>query len=554
MAGGINIPFLSNVRDFLKGTSDVEGALDDVADSLDGMADDADDAARSGARSLGDLSDALGDVADDSQDAGRDLTRNLDGAADDAGSAADRLERSFRDSLDAVRTESADAGQSVGRDMEQGTREASEGLTQMGEEGAANAREVAASFDGSASSIADGFQGLAAEALGGFGPLGAAAGVAIAAGMGLAMASIEKAKEEAQETAEAIADIAGEMIDLGTTKRGPEQVAEALTEMATTAEDGENKLQSIADTAADLGIDYANLANAMAGDSEAAARSIEELNGKIQEQKDAQKLLTDQLTSKQNANSTEGRQLSALSAAHTDVIEKLEDGKDALLDELGVLEEGTAIYDLHTEAIEGGAAATLAATEAAEASTEAAIEQAEAIRDTANAAIEASDAQVGYMASVADTTKTIEENGATLDLNTEKGRANQSALNGLAGDVLKLADANKVNGAATVTSNEKLAQGRTAFLDAATAAGMAADEANALADSYGLVPETITTAVTVTGTVTAKADLDGVSAPRTVALTPIVETSSWQRIVDSAVSGLRPPSVAVTPKIGQQVK
>lgn len=549
---GINIPFLSNVRDFLKGTGDVEGALDDVADSLDDMAGEAEDAARQSARSLGDVSDSLDDVARDSRDTGDDLGASMDGAAREAEDAAARLERSFRDSLDAVRTESADAGTAVGRDMDEGTREASEGLSQMGEEGAANAREVAASFDGSASSIADGFQGLAAEALGGFGPLGAAAGVAIAAGMGLAMASIEKAKEEAQEAAEAIAEIAGEMIDLGTTRRGPEQVQEALAAAATEAEDGTIKMQEWADSAKDAGIEFADYAAAMAGDSAAAGRSLDEITQKLDTERAAQRTLSEEISAIGSARGDEGRVKAAQIAGHQKLIDKLDAERRNILDATGVVDEASEVYDLYTEAVDGSSAATIAATEAAEASAEAAAEQAEAIRDSANAAIEASDAQIAYMESLATTTETIAENGATLDLNTEKGRANQSALNGLAGDILALADANKTNGAATADSNAKLVEGRTAFINAATAAGSTTEAANALADAYGLVPETVTTAATVTGTETVKTNLDTLTAPRTVEITPTGFVSVWQTKIDSLMAQVRPPQVTVAPRAGMQ--
>lgn len=541
---GINIPFLSNVRDFLKGTGDVEGALDDVADSLDDMAGEAENAARQSARSLGDVSDSLDDVARDSRDAGDDLGSSMDGAAREAEDAAARLERSFRDSLDAVRTESADAGSAVGRDMDEGTREASEGLTQMGEEGAANAREVAASFDGSASSIADGFQGLAAEALGGFGPLGAAAGIAVAAGMGLAMSSMEKAKEEAQETAEAIAEIAGEMIDLGSSERGPEQVADALTEMATSAEDGENQLKSIKETADDLGISYADLANGMAGDSEAAARAIAELNGKIDDEKTAQGLLTAEITRKQNALSDEGRAMAAQSAAHTDMIEKLESGKTSLLEELGVLEEGTEIFELHTEAVEGGAAAQVAATEATEAATEAR----EELTETTRTAITS---ELDYLDAIAAGTEALAENAAAgLDKNTVAGRENIRTIDTMVQSVRDHADAVLAQTGDQAAANAVIEEGRVKIKAAGDAAGLSADEVDGYATSLGLVPGTVDTAVAVTGTATAKTELDGLTAPRTVSLTPVADLFSWQRVLDNTAAGLRAPSVQVAPKIG----
>ena len=68
---GIRIPFLAEVRDFLRGTSDVESALDDVSDALD-------------------------DVSDNGRAVGADVARYLTDGAEKAEQAADDAGRSFR--------------------------------------------------------------------------------------------------------------------------------------------------------------------------------------------------------------------------------------------------------------------------------------------------------------------------------------------------------------------------------------------------------------------------------------------------------------------------
>lgn len=530
---GINIPFLSNVRDFLRGTGDVENALDDVASGLDDMASEAEDAARTSARSLDDVTDALDDVGRDSQDAGRDLARGLEDGADSGTDAAQRLERSFRDSLDRVRTEASDTGAAVARDMDDGTTRASEGMTQLGEEGAANAREVAASFDGSAESIADGFQGLAAEALGGFGPAGAVAGVAVAAGMGMAMAATERAKEEAQETAEAIAEIAGAMIDLGDTTRGPEQVRDALKDAAGEAEDGTITLQKWSETVNDAGLDFSDYAGGMAGDAEAAARSLTEITDEVE-----------RLRAETIAATEGGTKIDSGLAVRNETIASLEEAR-AGLEEVAEQTAGSAeVFDLYTEAVEGTSAAQVEAAETAAAA-------AEAVRDKAAAALEASNAEIGYAATVADTTETIAENGATTDLATEAGRANMSALNELAAQTLALADATKDNGRATEESNAKTMIGRDAFVAAAMAAGQTEQAAHDLADQYGLIPETVTTDANLTGVDTAKTELDALVAPRSVPINPSLSKTTWQSQIDTFASGLRAPTIPATVRLGQ---
>lgn len=516
---GINIPFLANVHDFLKGTGSVEDALDDVAGSLD-------------------------DVADEAQDASRATSRALDGAADDADDAAARLERSFRDSLDTVRAESADTGAAVGRNMDEGTREASEGMAQMGEEGAANAREVAASFDGSASSIADGFQGLAAEALGGFGPMGAAAGVAIAAGMGLAMSSIEKAKEEAQEAAEAVAEMASEMIDLRSAKLGPEQVQEALAAAASEAEDGGIKLQEWADAATEAGLDFGDYAAAMAGDSAAASRSLDEITKKLDTEKAAIKVLATAISDSGDARSAEGRVAAAQIAEHTALTDALEEQRGKILEATGVVDSASEVYDLYTEAVDSSSAAQIANTEEVEAAEEARQD----LLDVTRGAI---DAELDYLDALDEGTLALAENAAAgLDKNTAAGRENIRTVGEMVDATMAHADAVLAQTGDQAAANKVIEEGRLKIEAAGTAAGLSADEVNGYSSSLGLVPKTVSTAVAVTGTDTATTDLDGVTAPRTVAVTPSADLNGWQSFMDRTMSSLRSPQVVVTPRLG----
>lgn len=199
---GINIPFLSDVRDFLRGGDSVADKLDDVADSLDEVGESGKDAGREATRALDDVVDKLDDVADASRDTGR----ALDDSADGAGQAADKIEREFTDALDKVRAAGKATGKSVGDDLDAGAKEAGEGIGNLKDEADGTAREVAASFDGSAESIAEGFQEVAANALSGFGPAGAAAGLAAAAGIGIAIAKLTEYAEQVNAAKEAGAE------------------------------------------------------------------------------------------------------------------------------------------------------------------------------------------------------------------------------------------------------------------------------------------------------------------------------------------------------------
>jgi hypothetical protein len=245
MAKGISINFLADVRDFLKGTKNVEDELDDVADSLD-------DVAREGEQ------------------------------------ANEKLEDSFRELAKA----SKKAGDDIGDNFKKGSKEAGEGLDDLQENSKSNAKEVAASFDGSVESIVDGFQGLAAEAFEGFGAAGLIAGAALAAGIGLATAEFQRTEEEAQKARERIGELGLAMIEAGAQGERPlESVIEALQGIVSNSDDAVKKFSDIqraakfvGNSAEDLAIAYAGQADALEGQLDV----LDDLIAKEQETTDAQ--------------------------------------------------------------------------------------------------------------------------------------------------------------------------------------------------------------------------------------------------------------------------
>lgn len=148
---------------------------------------------KKGGASIEDVSDALDDLAREGADAG------------------EKMERSFRD----IAREASDSGGKVGREMKDGFKKAGDGAEDFKQEANSTAREAAASFDGSAESIGDAFQEVAANAFAGFGPAGALAGLAAAAGIGLATEAFNKAKEATEEAKEAAYDYAFAVTDTG---------------------------------------------------------------------------------------------------------------------------------------------------------------------------------------------------------------------------------------------------------------------------------------------------------------------------------------------------
>ncbi|WP_440102375.1 phage tail tape measure protein [Glutamicibacter mishrai] len=94
----------------------------------------------------------------------------------------------------------------------------------------------------------------------------------------------------------------------------------------------------------------------------------------------------------------------------------------------------------------------------------------------------------GMQESFAAATAAVEENGKTLDITTEKGRANQEALDGIASSTLSAMEAQREAGASASELGATISEGREAFIANAEAMGMSSEKAAALADQLNLIP------------------------------------------------------------------
>ncbi|HLU40040.1 MAG TPA: hypothetical protein VK081_11680, partial [Planctomycetota bacterium] len=108
-------------------------------------------------------------------------------------------------------------------------------------------------------------------------------------------------------------------------------------------------------------------------------------------------------------------------------------------------------------------------------------DEAEAIQDALDAmrakrseAIRAVNAEVNYRAAIDDARKALEDNGATLDLNTEAGRDNMRALTDLAASWNDLSDRQK-------NAQGSAREARQRFIEMATSMGMSEEKARKLA-------------------------------------------------------------------------
>lgn len=112
---------------------------------------------------------------------------------------------------------------------------------------------------------------------------------------------------------------------------------------------------------------------------------------------------------------------------------------------------------------------------------------------------------------IADTTKSIKDNGKTVDVNTEKGRENRRALADLADSLRSNYDAYvAVNGAGD-GANRVAQKNRDSFIKLAEKAGYAASQARILADKLLGIPN-VTRNVKVNGIQKAKDDLAALRA------------------------------------------
>lgn len=168
--------------------------------------------------------------------------------------------------------------------------------------------------------------------------------------------------------------------------------------------------------------------------------------------------------------------------------------------------EGLPYVDHLGRAYEAGEDATSQFAKAQQESAEAAKEQAEALSNAASAIDSYYDAVLGaengaiaLEAAIDDATESVKENGRTLDISTDKGRANRKALLEIADAGLQLA--RELDGAGK--SNDEIiasvTKSRDAFIAAATAMGMGSDEAAAYADQVGLIPDEIITRMELAG-------------------------------------------------------
>lgn len=521
----IEVKFLTDVEDVVRGTKTIGDKLEAVADELDAMGQAGDknsdlmargfqqahkaadkagegigDAFRDGAKSAGKGLDTIGDDI-------KTATKSADGLGDKASSV-------FRE----LGQDAKAAGDKVGKSQKDGFKDAKQGVSEFGDEANSTAKETAASFDGSAESIVGSFQEVAANAFAGFGPAGAAAGLAAALGIGMAVTAMQEGSENATELRQKAVDMLDQLAEVGgdlskvdyaeTIKAWGREVTEDNW-LTIWADESSTKFQETAKDAKAAAVDATQAVKAAAGSADdsrefldATGDAWQKLSGRIQEGTSyTQDGLPVMDAAAQAAN------------AQRDALSDLRGQAEA---NIKSTEQAVEIYGIETDAVEDGTAALEAKNKALE-------EQARALDEASGAALDGVGAEIAYNDAMAQGAKDIAENGKGLDLNTAAGKANQQTLVDMAEKANALRDAQINQGVATADVTAKTQQARDNFITAAEAAGMGAEEARKLADRYGLVPENVDTYVKAHDVAKTKQELDGLGNPVSVPIKPYLD-------------------------------
>jgi hypothetical protein len=522
----LKIEVISDVSKVLADTKTLADRYDDVSDTLKDLA-------------------TAGDKAGDKIETAfkKDVTERLEDGFKDSERAAKSLATKADSAFDGISADARKAGKDVGKSQKDGFKEAESGVKEFGDEANSTAKESAASFDGSAESIIGSFQEVAANAFAGFGPAGAAAGLAAAAGIGIAITQMQAGAEEANKFKEASVELAGQIVDAGGDIRDVDLGGIISAWGRQTLEDNwitfwnneaSTKFQETAKDAKAAGID---IADAVKGSAGTAKDSQALLDGTA----DAWQELSKQI---QDGTSYTADGIPVLDAS----AQAAKDQRDAISDLRGQAEANIKTTGDAIEIAKIETGVTGDGTAAIEAKVKALEDEARAKDEAAGNAMDAVTAEIAYNDAMAQGAKDIKGNGKGLDLHTEAGKANQQTLVDMASAANDLRDAQIAAGGSTADITAKQESARAAFIKAAEAAGMGTIEAGKLADKYGLVPRDVPTYVKAYNVEETKKSLEGLATPITVPLRPEYNPTYFQGILNQMSN--RSVSVNVVPRSG----
>lgn len=220
--------------------------------------------------------------------------------------------------------------------------------------------------------------------------------------------------------------------------------------------------------------------------------------------------------------------------------------------------ELSPVVDEATGAVTGYKTGTEESTDAIEEQVDALEELQNLLEGTANLLLGVRGSERDFLDSLDATTKALEENGRVfaengdlLDRHSEKARASESALDGIASATHGWADSAEEAGASAEELDAIMKEGRDAFIDMATDMGMSEEAAKALADELQLLPEFVATEVEVE-TEKAKEDLAHLNGIMTEGVPPVevpVEADTSQAEEEIHIFGSQIGDVPTQPVI-----
>ncbi|GAA1549968.1 hypothetical protein GCM10009804_03190 [Kribbella hippodromi] len=161
-----------------------------------------------------------------------------------------------------------------------------------------------------------------------------------------------------------------------------------------------------------------------------------------------------------------------------------------------------------------------------------------------NLALGLSGAQINYQQALDDATAAVKQNGKNLDINTEKGRANKTALDNIASSANAQTKALIDGGKGWVAANTSAETSRQAFVRVATQMGLSRKAAHALAAQLIGIPPKKNVDLSVSGAAAAKAKVDKLAASVAALKNRTVYVNMVQSNIGGIPAGIRAPGRA----------
>jgi hypothetical protein len=525
MASGYEFKLALNSSQFKKGS-------DEAADSLEEVVDAFTELEKSGADSVDDVAKAFKEVGDEAKDAGKEVDNKFTEKVEDAGKEADDLEKKYRDAFDNAAKSADNSGDRIRKSSKDSFDKAKEGADEFKDSARQSAEEAASSFDGSLEGIADSAQEILSEAFAGFGPAGAAAGLAAAAGIGLLIAGLQNAADEANATKDKVIDLATQIhevdCDLNALDWGQifqdfgNEIADPKSWFEPWQDANKTNYELVKELAEKSGVEYSKMFQGMAGDQDQAASAMADLNDKIE----AQQEVVDGLTEATGGlNTAHGK----ANAAERDRLKSLTDIRDQLQESSGLTDQAIEHERLMSEAYEG--------------STAEINDKNDALRETIELNGEVIGSELDYLDTLDEATQKLQENTeAGFDKNTAAGRDNLRALGDISAATLDYSDSIVEAGGSQIEANAVIGQGREELIRAAEQLGMTKEQAEQYANSLGLIPKDVNTKANAQ-TQEAEEKLQHTARDRSTTIIGEADGYQFQSAVDAAAARIVKPRI-----------